>query len=60
MDSLASLATGMKSSNLGQQIGVAVLKQIQDSQEQMAAGLLKMIAQTPSPEGVGQNVDISV
>ncbi len=59
VDSLASLATEMKGANIGTQIGVAVMKQIQQSQEQMAAALLQMIAQSPSPEGVGQNIDIS-
>ena len=46
LDSLAALASGLKSASVGQQIGVAVLKQIQDSQQAQAQQLLQMMQQT--------------
>jgi hypothetical protein len=45
-DALAGLASEMKSAQIGQQIGVAVLKTIQDQQQRQAEQLLQMIRQT--------------
>lgn len=59
IDSLATLATQMKGSEVNSQIAVAILKQTQDSQQQFADALVKMINQTPSLDGTGQKIDVS-
>ena len=44
--SIASTGTAMKGNQVGQQIGVAVMKQVQDQEKQQGAALIKMIQQT--------------
>ena len=50
---LADWATALKGDGLQMQIGVAVLKQIQDQQKQQAEALIKMMNQTPRPAASG-------
>jgi hypothetical protein len=59
-DGLANMATNMQSANLNLQFSTAVLKKALDSQKQQGAALVQMINQTPSLEGTGRTVDISV
>ena len=51
VSSMASMATSMKGENVGTQIGVAVMKQVQDQEKQQAAALIKMIQQTAAASG---------
>ena len=57
---LANLATGMQASKVHSEIGVAVLKQIQDQQKAQAEALLGMMRQMSRVNGSGQLLDISV
>ena len=57
--SIANLASDVKSSQLGQQISMAVLKQTQDSQEQFAAALIQMINSGPTLQGTGQIINVA-
>ncbi len=57
-DSLANVATGMKSDSVSMQIAVAVMKQAQRQQQIQAEGLLKMIQNTPTLDGTGNIVNI--
>lgn len=41
----------MKGEQVGTQIGMAVMKQIQDQEKQQAAALIKMIQQTAAASG---------
>lgn len=59
-NALASLATGMQVSKVHSEIGVAVLKQIQDQQKVQAEALLGMMRQMSGLNGSGQIVNISV
>jgi hypothetical protein len=58
-DSLVNMASNLQASKVAMQIGVAVLKQIQDQQKAQAQALINMISQTPSLDGTGQVVDVS-
>ncbi len=58
-NSLASLATSMQSDYGKQNIGVAIMKQILDSQEMQAQALISMMsAPTPTINGTGRIVNI--
>lgn len=57
--SLASLATSMQGGRMQQEISVAILKQILDSQQNEAQMLLGMLGSpSPSLDGTGQIVNI--
>jgi hypothetical protein len=57
--SIASTATEMKSASVGMQIGVSVMKSIQDQQQQQAAALIEMIRQTASASAAARGgVDV--
>ena len=58
-NSLATQATEMKSLNVASQINIAVIKQMQEQQQQQADALIAMIQDTPTPiaDGVSQYVD---
>jgi hypothetical protein len=57
---LAAQATDMKALSVASQIGIAVIKQIQQQELQQAAALIEMIQDTPAPisDGVSQHIDI--
>jgi len=57
-DVLATQATEMKASQVGQQISAAVLKEVLDQQKQQGNLLVQMIRQTAPADGAGQLVDI--
>ncbi len=58
VDSLAQSFTEMSVSRIQQQIAVSVMKEIQDSQQEQAAAILKMMQQpSPSLTGTGQLID---
>jgi hypothetical protein len=60
VNSMASMATNMKSDNVGGEIGAAILKQIMDMQKMQGEALVKMMQQTPSPDlAVGGMLDVS-
>ncbi len=59
-DSIASFASEISSQSIQREFAVAVLKQIQDIQKQQADALLKMINQSPSPEGIGKYTDMGI
>ena len=48
------------SSNAGSAVGVQLLKQAQDLAQSQAAQLVQTLPQPPSPQGVGENLDLSV
>ena len=56
--SLASLASAQSGNAVQSEIATAVLRQIMDGQARQAQALLEMIARTPSPEGVGKQIDL--
>ena len=60
VDSLAVLASGMQSTQLDSQLGVAVMKSIMDQQEQFAQALVQMIQQRPTLDGTGSIINIGV
>ena len=57
---LVNLASGMQTSKVQSEIGVAVLKSIQDQQKVQAEALLAMMRQMSGLNGSGQIVNISV
>jgi hypothetical protein len=60
INNLAAMSVGMGKENVGTQLGVAILKQIMDSQKMEMEALVNMIQQGPSPDAaVGQTVDVS-
>ncbi len=59
-NALVNLATGMQTSKVQSEIGVAVLKSIQDQQKAQAEALLSMMRQMSGLNGSGQIVNISV
>ncbi len=61
-NSLASLATNMQSEQFPLQIGVAVLKEIQDAQKMQAQMLVEMInsVSTITADGAGRLVNKAV
>jgi len=61
-NSLASLATDMQGGSVQQKIGVAIVKQILDTQEIQAQAILKMMNSGPTPSltGTGRIVNIGV
>jgi hypothetical protein len=56
----SSGTSGMRGSQVMQQISVAVFKQQQEQEKRMAAALIEMIRQTPSASlnGTGQLIDV--
>jgi hypothetical protein len=58
--SLAGMANGYQTDNIGMQISTAVLKQQLDMQKTQNDALLNMIQKTPtpSPDGAGKVVDL--
>jgi hypothetical protein len=56
--SLAVMATNLKSSGVRSEIGMAVMKQVQDQQKIFNNALLEMIKQGPMPDGTGQILNI--
>ena len=57
---LAQLASSMKSQDLQNNVSMAVLKQVLDTQELQMEMILKLIESSPSPDpAVGRNVNIS-
>ncbi len=56
--SLAVMATASKNRAVMNQIGMAVMKQIQDQQEVFGQAMVEMIKQTPMPDGTGQILNI--
>jgi hypothetical protein len=52
------MASDMKSSDVQGQIATAVLKQVQDVQEQQAQALLQMMQFQPTLDGSGQIVNV--
>jgi len=59
-NALATQATDMKALNVASQINIAVIKQMQEQQQQLANALIAMIQDTPTPiaDGVSQYVDV--
>ena len=58
---MAASASNLASSRLQADVTLKVLEQIQDNEAILADALVEMIEQTPpSPEGVGDIVDIQV
>ena len=56
---LASWATEMKGASVASQIGVAVMKQVLDQQQQAGEAIIQMMQQTPRPGGsTGSVVDV--
>lgn len=53
---------GLQGSQVMQQISVAVMKQQQEQERQMAAALIEMMRQTPTPslDGTGQFIDVYI
>jgi len=60
-NSMASMATGMQGGRIQQDISMAIVKQILDSQEMQAQALVKMMSSAPTPtlDGTGQIVNIA-
>ena len=58
-NALVNLATGMQTSKVQSEIGVAVLKSIQDQQKAQAEALLSMMRQMSGLNGSGQIVNVS-
>ena len=60
-DGLAILATNMQSQKVPQQLGIAILKQIQNTQEMQVEALVGMISSTPgmTADGTGQIVNVA-
>ncbi len=56
--SLATMATSSRSRAVQSEIGVAVMKQMQEQQEVFNNALLEMIKQGPMPDGTGQILNI--
>ena len=55
---LASLATEMQSARLGQDVGIAVLKKVLDTEASSAAQLLQALpAANNLPPNLGQNIN---
>lgn len=48
------------SASAGSAVGVQLLKEAQDLAQSQAAQLVQTLPQPPSPQGVGDNLDISV
>ena len=57
-NSLASMATGLASDQLMQQISTSILKEIQDQMKSQANALLGMMQNAPSLNGTGTHVNI--
>ena len=59
-DGLAILATNMQSQKLPQQLGFAILKQLQNTQEMQVQALVSMINSTSglTADGTGQIVNV--
>lgn len=57
--SIAKLATEQKAAELSAAVGVALLKQAQDTAGVEALALLQSMPQAPSTGGMGDVVDIS-
>lgn len=56
---LANWATEMKGASVASQIGVAVMKQVLDQQQQAGEAIIQMMQQTPRPSGsTGSVVDV--
>ena len=56
---IASAATDMQNQSVGTQIGVAVMKQVQDQEKQQAAALIQMIRQNASAAAAARgHVDV--
>lgn len=58
-DYLLRTASQLQGGQVQAEIATAVLKNLMDQQAQAAQALLKMMQQSPSPEGTGRIVDIS-
>lgn len=58
-DALPVMASAMKEQDLQMQISVAVLKNVQDQQQQYAQALIKMMSQNFSLDGTGSIVNVS-
>ena len=58
LDSLAIMASDMKSENIGLQLSTTILKKTLDLQAQQGQALVAMISQSPSLDGSGQMIDI--
>lgn len=57
----AAVMSQLKGADVRSVVGLAVMRQIQDQQKQMGQEMLDMInSSTPSPNGVGQRIDIRV
>ena len=59
-NALATQATDMQALDVASQISIAVLKQVQQQEQQQAAALIEMIQDTPAPisDGVSQYIDV--
>jgi hypothetical protein len=57
---IAKLATEQKAAETSAAVGVALLKQAQNTSGEEALALLQAIPQAPSIGGMGETVDISV
>jgi hypothetical protein len=57
---LIQQGTGAKGAQVQQAIQVAVLKQTMDQQKIAGQALVEMIESTPSPDGLGNHVDIRI
>jgi hypothetical protein len=58
VNTLAQVASGMQSDQVMGQITAAVLKQIQEQQNQQAQALIQMIQAQPTLDGTGQVVNV--
>ena len=58
-DALPMMASAMKEQDLQMQISVAVLKKVQDQQQQYAQALIQMMSRNFSLDGTGSIVNIS-
>ena len=57
---IANIATAQKAAETSMAVGVALLKQAQDTAGAEALALLGSLPQAPSAGGLGSTVDISV
>lgn len=55
---IVNQATNIQQENISLQFAMAILKQQQDVQEMQAQAIIEMIQRSPSPQGVGSNVDV--
>ncbi len=56
---IAALATNMKTAELQNKVGVALLGKSLDTMEDMGEGMVKMMESSVTPE-LGQNIDVRV